>query len=104
MRGPELLGILAIVLVLVSFGWQSGRSDSMLKQWAGESGFRLINAERRRLLRGPFFFRSNKGQTVYRVTVEDGNGLTRSGWVRCGGWILGLFTYHVDAIWDDQSY
>jgi hypothetical protein len=40
-------------------------------------------------------------QTVYRVTVEDGQGCRRTGWVRGGGWLRGLLSDTTEVHWDD---
>lgn len=90
-------------LVLLAFIWHFGRSKSLLEQWAAQIGYRLIRQEYRNLFKGPFFWTSTKGQTVYYVTVEDAAGNRRSGWVRCGGWWLGLLSDHVDVHWDDNA-
>src|SRR5262249_35973173 len=54
----------------------------------------------RNFFRGPFFWTSSKGQTVYRVTVEV-KGAVRTGWVRCGSWWLGLRSEQVEVRWDE---
>jgi hypothetical protein len=62
---------------------------------------RIVSSEYRYFFRGPYFRTTSKGQTVYRVTVEDKPGRLRTGWVRCGGWWLGLMSNHVEACWDE---
>jgi len=62
---------------------------------------RIVSRVHRLLFRGPYFWTTSKGQTVYRVTVEDKPGGLRTGWVRCGGWWLGLMSNHVEACWDE---
>lgn len=42
-------------------------------------------------------------QTVYRVTVEDGAGDVRRGWVRCGGFMVGLWSDKVQVKWDNEA-
>ncbi len=90
-----------VVFVGLMMWWHYSRSDSLLRQWASRNGYRLVSQEYRYLLRGPFFWTTSRGQTVYRVTVEDEGGNLRSGWVRCGGWFLGLLSENVEACWDD---
>jgi hypothetical protein len=102
MRG--LMFVLLIVVVAAgSIAWHFGRSRSLLRGWAERNGFRLLHFEYRHLFRGPFFWTTSKGQTVYRVTVEDRAGHVRHGWVRCGGWWFGLMTDHVEARWDEPG-
>ena len=55
----------------------------------------------RNVFRGPYFWTSSKGQTVYRVTVEVRGGV-RTGWVRCGGWWLGLLSDQAEVRWDNE--
>ena len=106
MRGQDLSGAVGFIaiamLVILSFVWQVRRSRSRLDQWAAQNGFRIIESSYRNLVRGPFFWTTSKGQTVYRVTVEDASGRQRSGWVRCGGWFLGLWSDQVTVRWDDE--
>lgn len=97
----SLLPFLVVAFVFLSMWWHFSRSASLLQKWADENGYRLLNKEYRTFLRGPFFWTSSKGQTVYRVTVEDKAGHIRSGWVRCGGWWLGLLTDQTEVRWDE---
>ena len=89
------------VLAILAVVWHFGRSSSLLHQWAAENGYRIICREHRNFLKGPFFWTSTKGQTVYYVVVEDSGGNRRTGWVRCGGWWLGLLSDNVEVRWDD---
>jgi len=89
------------VLIVFVFMWHFGRSNSLLHQWAARNGYRIIRQEYRNFFKGPFFWASTQGQTVYYVVVEDSGGNRRSGWLRCGGWWLGLFSDNVEVRWDD---
>src|SRR5688500_22244 len=81
MRGDEFfvaLGIVAFaIFAVVSIAWHFSRSRGLLEQWAAENGYRIIESSYRNLVRGPFFWTTSKGQTVYRVTVEDASGRRR---------------------------
>lgn len=92
-----------IVVAIASIFWQFSRSREMLEQWAAENGFQLIEARYRWIVRGPFFWTSSKGQTVYRIAVMTREGHRHTGWARCGGWFFGLFTYKVSVIWDHPA-
>ena len=92
---------LVVVIGIVYIAWHFSRSRSLLEQWAGRNGFELIETEHRSLARGPFFWTTAKGQTVYRVTVRTPEGTVRRGWVRCGGFFLGLLSDQVDVRWDE---
>jgi hypothetical protein len=96
-----LFAIMAVVvLVILALVWHFGRSNSLLHQWAAQSGFRIIRQEYRNFFKGPFFWTSTRGQTVYYVVVEDSVGNQRSGWVRCGSWWFGLLSDNVEVRWD----
>ena len=103
MKDGAAILILPVLLLLAVAGlaWHFSRSRSLLEQWAMENGYELLHTEHRNLFRGPFFWTSSKGQTVYYVKVRDRNGATRSGWVRCGGWWLGLLSDKTEVRWED---
>ena len=92
-----------VLITIASIAWHFGRSQSLLDKWAEENGYRIIHREYRNFFRGPFFWTSAKGQAVYYVIVEDEGGRTHNGWVRCGGWWLGLLSDHVEVRWDESS-
>lgn len=100
----QILTIAAIVfLAIIAMVWHFSRSRSLLENWAAENGYRLLSSQYRNFSRGPFFWTTSKGQTVYRVTVQDRDGGTRSGWVRCGSWWGGLLSDKVQVRWDDEA-
>lgn len=80
--------------------WQFVRSRQVLQTWAESKSYDLLEADRCWLWRGPFWLRSNQGQQVFRVLVKDGEGRTRRGHVRVGGWFRGLFSDEVSVAWD----
>jgi hypothetical protein len=91
------LAVFAIVMVL----WHYSRSRQVLENWASENDFTIVSSEYRNFLKGPFFWTSSRGQTVYYVTVRTPDGQTRNGWVRCGGWFFGLLTDKAEVRWDE---
>ena len=91
---------LVVVIIVLAVAWHFGRSNSLLHQWAAQNRYRIIRQEYR-FFKGPYFWTSTKGQTVYYVVVEDPDGNTRSGWVRCGSWWFGLLSDKVQVCWDD---
>ncbi len=99
MEGLFAIGA-AAVLVSLSVWWHHGRSSSLLRQWAANNGYHIVRQDYRHFFKGPFFWTSTNGQAVYYVVVEDPAGTMRSGWVRCGGWWLGLLSDHVEVRWD----
>jgi hypothetical protein len=94
-------GILIAAIVVLSFVWSASRGKSMLEGWARENGYHIVFREECWFFRGPFFWTTSKGQKVYRVMIEDREGTYRNGYVRVGGWWLGLWSDHVEARWDD---
>ena len=98
---PVLGVMFVVVMVLVSFAWQVGRSQTLLGRWAAQNHVAILSSERRWLRTGPFFFRHGESQTIYHVTVRDTAGRVRHAYVRCGGWFLGLFSDAVTVKWTD---
>jgi hypothetical protein len=96
-----VFGVLAVIaFVSLMLWWHYSRSASLLDQWADQNGYRLVSREYRHLFKGPYFWTSSRGQTVYRIVAEDGHGHQRSGWARCGGWFFGLLSDNVEVRWD----
>jgi hypothetical protein len=77
--------------------WRFSRSAHLLEKWADQNGYRIVSRKY-----GPFYW-TPQGQIVYSVTVEDEQGNQRHGWVRCGSWLLGLLSAHVDVWWEDSG-
>lgn len=97
------IGICVVIFVAVlSWLWHFNRSRTLLDRWAEENGYEILSSERRIFSRGPFFWTTGKGQVVYYVAVRDSAGNPHSGWVRCGGYFLGLLSDNVDVHWDDE--
>lgn len=90
------------VLIAGGMVWHYSRSRNILQNWADQNGFRLMEEKYVHFCKGPFFWTSTKGQTVYRVVVQDAAGYTRSGWVRCGSWMWGIWSDQVQVKWDDE--
>ncbi len=99
---PVLGLAIFLVAIILSIFWHFRRSESLLEEWARRNGFQIISREYRNFFRGPFFWTTGRHQTVYYVVVEDQQGNKRRGWVRCGGFFLGLFSDHVDVRWEDH--
>ena len=89
------------VLMLVYMLWVFRRRASLIEQWADKNGYRIVSRKYRWLRKGPFFWTSSRGQTVYYVTMEDVQGNQRHGWVRCGSWFFGLLSDYVEVSWED---
>ena len=99
--GPVLGFIAVLAFVGSMLWWHFSRSASLLEQWAGKNGYRIVSSEYCYLRKGPFFWTSSRGQTVYYVTLEDVQGNQQHGWVRCGSWFFGLLSDNVEVRWED---
>jgi hypothetical protein len=95
-----LILIVVLPLIFLSFAWQKRRSEALINGWARANGLTIVDKESRTFLRGPMFWTTSKGQTVYRITVRDQYGSQRTGWIRCGGRWMGLHSDKVDVRWD----
>lgn len=96
--GAVVLVPLAVVGVLLMV-WHVSRSRTTLEQWAADHGYELLQAERRYLRRGPYFWTTSKGQEVFFIVVKDAGGNTQSGWARVGGFTLGQLSQKVSVRW-----
>ena len=93
--------VLFIILLPLVIFLHISRSRNLLGKWAETSGYKIVSAERRWLRRGPFFWFTSDSQVVFYVTVEDEQKNIRNGYVRIGGWFLGLFSDKTEVRWDD---
>jgi hypothetical protein len=98
---PILMVFGIAIFVVLTMTWHFSRSRSVLEQWADQFGYEILHSEYRNFARGPFFWTTSKGQSVYYVRVRDSDGNVRTGWVRCGGWILGLMTDQAEVRWEE---
>lgn len=96
-----LIFIPVAIVAALSIWWHFDRSRRVLEQWASGNGYQLLYSEYRHLRKGPFLLRAGRGHAVYYVTVRDESGRTRSGYVRCGSWWLGLWSDQVTVEWVD---
>ena len=95
-----LLVPLAVILAIVSIFWHFRRSRAILESWAAENGLEILESDYRWFSKGPFFWTSSREQTVFYVKVRDQDGTVRTGWVRCGGWFVGLWSNRADVRWE----
>jgi hypothetical protein len=93
-----LLPVALAVAVLV--WWQHSKAHEIVRQWAKVTDVELLSAEKRYLRTGPFFLDHARGQFVFRVVVRERAGAERSGWLRVGGWLVGVISDKTKVIWD----
>jgi hypothetical protein len=93
-----------ILVVLAGLGYgiftlMKNRSEQILFKWADENGYQLLDLQHKMIFQGPFGL-SSKNQTIFRIAVEDAEGIQRTGWVRCGSFVLGIINDKVEVKWD----
>src|SRR4051812_40561228 len=94
--------VLGVVLLVILIGsWQSAVSEKILRRWAEENGLLILAYRRCWIFRGPFTWTTTRSQDVYYVTVQDDNGRTRNGYVRCGSFWAGIFSDKAEVRWED---
>jgi hypothetical protein len=98
--GVVLLVIGALIVFVLGIWWHYSRCSSLLEGWARRHGYQMVRQEYCHFFKGPFFWTSTKSQVVYFVTVLDREGRQRTGWVRLGGYFLGLFSDNVEVRWE----
>jgi hypothetical protein len=100
---PDTVGTIVILVGLAATGlyihFLVTRSKYLLNKWATDNHFQLLHAEHRMFRKGPFLW-SSRQQVVYRVRVRDDQSREREGWVRVGGWWIGVFSDKVEAEMD----
>ncbi len=97
---PILLAIGLAIGIGFLFQAMFARSRVLLRRWAADNGFELLEYNYRMIRKGPFWW-SQRGQVVYRVRIRDRQGRERAGWVRCGSILLGVFGDQVEGRLDD---
>jgi hypothetical protein len=103
---PNLLPVLGIILLVGFLAIMVGRlrvsrAKAILRQWAAGNRYQIVSAEHRLLRVGPFWWRKTEHQEIYYVTIRTPEGQVRRGWVRCGGWFLGLGSNCAVVEWDE---
>ena len=90
--------ILVIILLHIK---QTQRSKVNLEIWLNNNQFRLISVERRYLRRGPYLWKSSKGQVIFRISLANNENEEKIAWVKCGSYFKGAaFSDDLDVIFD----
>jgi hypothetical protein len=88
------LGMVAGPALWIQYAWARRRLDA----WARENGVRLLRCRWRLFFRGPY---GPMGKySVFRIEASDGAGRERVGWVRLGGFWVGLWSPESQVIWE----
>jgi hypothetical protein len=92
-------GLVGAIVAATVFGrlyW-----DRRVARWAEEQGLELLEYRGARFNEGPRAFRRTDSQYAFRVTVRDGSGRVRHGWLTWGGYFSIWPTGPGDVSWDD---
>jgi len=97
----DVFGVmLLLIAVAAAFQFMAlWRARRMLNDWARERHYQILSA-RFCWWRGPFLWHSSRGPVVYRVVIRTPDGQVQHGWVRCGGFMLGIWSNKADAKWE----
>ena len=93
--------ILIAITAILSVCWRITRASQLLRDWAARNQLEILQSEYCHFFKGPYFWSSGKGQAVFKVTVLDSAGKDRHGYVRVGGFFLGMWSDHVDSELDN---
>ena len=102
----ELILILfVIVAIIFAFAFATylivGRSKKIVQAWADSNGYELLECQYRANRISPFLLTCSSGQTVCKISVRTQDGRVRNGWIKCGGFFLGIMNDKVKVVWDD---
>jgi hypothetical protein len=96
-----LFAVFCVTFVVFVLVCNIVRPRQILNRWAQGNDYQIPSSHYCWFRRGPFFWTTSKGQCIYRVTVRTLDGLEKQGWVRCGGWFLGVLSDHAEVRWDE---
>ncbi len=97
---PVLFFVIGVGIYLA---WYFFRSKSLLQKWAAANGYEILHSEFKELDRGPFSRTGSAKQAVYHVRIRNRDGQERSGWVRCGGYWIGILNDKTEVQWEDET-
>ena len=75
-------------------------ADRIFFQWARRQQLRITSYEKHYTSSGPFSDEHWQGQFVYKFTAVNSLGEARTGWVKVGHWLAGVFSNDIEVIWD----
>ena len=104
MIDPKLFTFIVIVVLVMAlnawlfYHWAKS-SDHVIREWAEEQGYRILEMERRSGLRKPYNRTiSSQMQKIYYVLIDD-NGEKREAFIRLGSLILGVVRNKFQIRW-----
>lgn len=72
-----------------------------ISTWALANHLEIVSRSLGLFRSGPFFLTLGH-QVVYRLTVQDQQGLEKTCWVRLGGFFSGLFSDRIEVRWEPR--
>jgi hypothetical protein len=87
-------GLVAWALFYGHYRWAKRR----LHAWARDNNLQIVQVQYRMFFRGPFTVLGK--YEVFRICVKDAQGEERIGWVRLGGFFVGLWSEDSKVIWN----
>lgn len=96
-----LIIVTAILVLAITAYLIIGRSKKIVQAWADSQGYELLKCHYRAARKGPFLLTSSSGQTTCRISIRTSDGRIKNGWIKCGGFFLGIMNNKVKVVWDD---
>jgi lipopolysaccharide export LptBFGC system permease protein LptF len=100
-----LIGSLFVAVALFGwwmFRWQYNKADSLLENWARDNNYTVVEkTDANPPGTGPKDRWAANKQIMYRVTVKDPDGKTKTGIVKLGSEGSGTLSNKVTVEWDD---
>ena len=84
-----VLTVAALGLLIALPWWQVQRGKSLVRTWATQHGYAIIEIDHRWILRGPYSWWKAKHQNVYHIELRDSTGQARTGYAKTGSLWLG---------------
>lgn len=100
-----LIALVAIAVFIGLFWLFVSRGKAVLRAWAIENAFQIVSFEKKYMFfTGPFkWWTNSRNQIVYFVRVRDRDGKERTGWVRCGSYLGGVFfSNEAEVRWEES--
>lgn len=108
MAGEDLLllftGATLFVVVVGSgiwmYRWQYRKADEKLQRWAQRLNYRIVHKQGANPLGTGPLARSGNKQVMYRVTIEDADGVRKRALISIGGRMTGVLSDDFNVKWE----
>lgn len=82
------------------YRWQWRTADAKLQRWAAGLNYKVVEKEGANPFGTGPMARSGNKQVMYRVTVEDANGVRKRALVTIGGRMVGVLSDELSVQWE----